>query len=244
MSARDFVSPRPTDKDKMAHFDKYQQFLSIKEPQVGYLADLIHDAIEARVNVFAKPGAPNITKVILSNKPATGLDILNILLQLKQKAPLLLNKPLVDILRSVAVLQETALSYCGIYVAGFVKQEADGTYWTMTVRDAIRIASICFNLTKLENVLKPIAANEATTRAAVSMATVWIATIRGMGLWADVEEFAKPINGYSDPPKALADAKYDVAFPWSPLYVGYSQDGFTQHQTCKFPMCSADFSAW
>jgi len=239
MSARNFCGPKRTDNDKKAHFDKYQQFLSIREPQVAHLAELIHNAIKERVNVFAKLGAPNTTKVILSNKPATSFDIHNILLQLKQEAPLLLNKPLVDILRSVGILQETALSYCGIYVGGFVKQEADGAYSAMTVRDAIRIASVCFYSNRLENALKPVAANETTGRAAAVMASTWRATLRHMGLWVDVGEFTKPINGYSDPPKALADAKYDAAFPWSPLYVGYSKDPehrLTQHQTCKFPM--------
>jgi len=229
------VHARKTDKEKKDHYKQIETILTLKEPEVSTLADQLWTAIRTRVNLWSKPN--NTTKVFLDKKEASPTDVLDILLQLHVEAPLLLNKTLPEILNTIGIVGENPLSYCGIYVGGFVSDEG-GMYTAMSLRDAIRIASICSRRHRIKNALHPLTANPTTTTAAVSMASIWIATLRDMDMWEEAHEFEAKMSGDSPLPRFLTAPKYNVGFPWSPLYVGYSQDvehRLLQHQSCTRP---------
>jgi hypothetical protein len=206
-----------SNNDKLAQFEEWKKFLSIREPELDVLADEIYDRIMGRRSPITH------RRMNQAFPHAMEVDVKEILLQLHKKTPLFLAEPLPTILSAGSSLQDDNLLYYGVYVGGFVNGKTG-----ISIREAIRIANVCIDRGRLHRVIKPVKAGPNLPMAASMMAKCWKKTLEEEDMWVEVKEFPH-IHGESevmasDIPKELEDVKYDAEFPFTPLYVGYSTD--------------------
>ena len=209
-----------------------ERFLSMLEPEVDVLADYLFQQIITR-NIKGETNNGRFT----NRTPKTALDVKILLFQLHPQALNLLCKHRFDEFfpTPVSPFPDPSKPYPGVYIAGFLDHGKG-----MTVRDAIRLANVFLDSHNLKRVMYPVKPGDSHLGAAEEIGTAWKAILSGMELWReDFEEFGFLLNENdvipSDVPEQLQDDHYQVLFPYSPVYVGYSTDPqrrFTFHKSC------------
>ena len=174
--------PRTTNAEKLAEYNKWRPFFSVREPEVDVLAHVLLHRLTTRV----VNNANNKATFRFENV----LDIKTILFQLSPLAlDLLTSQPF----HEISSLKRTPLPdpskhFPCIYMSSFIEETPIGTKG-MCVRDAIRIANVLINTNKLERVLAPVTAGPETWIAARDVGRAWKRTLEDMDLWLDVDEF-------------------------------------------------------
>jgi len=100
---------------------------------------------------------------------------------------------------------------------------------SLTVRDICSLANVLISEQRLKDVIVGRNMGNKTFEDAKLLGGVWKKKLKEMNLWVDTEEFGGEMGEFDDAretfglPTELVDSKFDVAFPFLPLYVGYSK---------------------
>ena len=213
----------PIFAEKEEYFEKIQEMVSNREPQLGMFAAELYSRIKGRITPL-EPESPSY-----SVRGADVVTVKRLLLELHPKAI----KHLAEFRLPEMFPDEKSpfpdpdKPYAGIYAGGYLENEQD-----ISIRTAIRLANILVHEDRLERAVFSGVMSDGLVTACKKLGKAWRTILKELMIWEDLVEFTLDEEDplHSPMPDVLRRSRYEGQFPFSPLYCGYSKDPETRHR--------------